>query len=55
MFFANVNRRRLSTHLSNPIRLPAALLSPPRGESAAGQLLGACLMIGFFLVMALFG
>lgn len=48
--------RRLATRMAPPqATVPAAAESGPAAESGIGQVLGACMMIAFFLVMALFG
>jgi hypothetical protein len=63
MFFATT--RRLPTIAKNQNRQPLTRMSAPRSAvsvavdpevgSRIEQVLGACMMIGFFLVMALFG
>lgn len=53
MHFATATRRlsTLSIRPSRPVEAPQAL----RGQELVGQVLGACVMIGLFLVMAMFG
>lgn len=53
MHFATATRR-LSSLSIRPIRL-TEVPGAPRGQELVGQVLGACVMIGLFLVMAMFG